>query len=404
MTIKKVTTGVHKGQWQVRIQPVDKVTGKRVNFKAQFCDSKTKARKIEAEMWEKFENGFNYQKANNKFSDVFSSYVKKHISDGYWSTNTQRAWKYSEQVFKMYFPKTTLQNMNQELIRRFARQYVKDHNSSASENSVIAKLLTHLRKFFKPLVGRYFEENPVPERPLSKFFRKDEIVSQQKYHILTNDEYGKLKTAIKNNLHIYSPTKSVSKLAVWIGLETGMRPQEIQALTWDSLIADKQNSYFIIEDSWNGSSNSLNGHLKSRKVGESRKTLPISDELKSTLLDFKVIQREFLDSKEIRNKNDFILLNLNNYKKSFNGIPVDQHRMNDMLHILGKKAGIEIAPNEKWSMYALRHSAATKLGNTPGMSYPWAASRLGHTLAQFMRTYVHVDQDINQEMESKWLA
>ena len=294
--------------------------------------------------------------------------------------------------------------MNQELIRGFARQYVKDHNSSASENSVIAKLLTHLRKFFKPLVGRYFEENPVPERPLSKFFRKDEIVSQQKYHILTNNEYGKLKAAIKDNLHIYSPTKSVSKLAVWIGLETGMRPQEIQALTWDSLIADKQNSYFIIEDSWNGSSHSLNGHLKSRKVGESRKTLPISDELRSTLLDFKVIQREFLDSKEIRNKNNFILLNLNNYKKSFNGIPVDQHRMNDMLHILGKKAGIEIAPNEKWSMYALRHSAATKLGNTPGMSYPWAASRLGHTLAQFMKTYVHVDQDINQEMESKWLA
>ena len=98
------------------------------------------------------------------------------------------------------------------------------------------------------------------------------------------------------------------------------------------------------------------------------------------------------------------MLNLCNYKKASLGIPVNQHRMNDMLHKLGKLANLKILRNEKWPMYSLRHSAATKLGNTPGMSYPWAASRLGHTLAQFMRTYVHVDQDINQEMESKWLA
>lgn len=404
MTVKKVTSGTHKGQWQVRIQPVDRITGKRVNFKAEFCNSKTKAKKLEAEMWQKFENGFNYQKANDKFSDAFSKYVKKHISDGYWSINTQRSWEYSERVFKIYFPKVTLQNMNQELIRNFARQYVKDHHSSASENAVIAKLLTHLRKFFKPLVGRYFEENPVPERPLTKFFRKDEIVSKQKYHLLTNNEYNKLTTTIKKNLNICSPTKSVSKLAVWIGLETGMRPQEIQALKWDNLVTNKTNGYFIIDNSWNSSSNSLNGHLKSRNIGESRKTLPISNDLKNILLSFKIIQHEFLNSKGIKNKNNFILLNLNNYKKSYSGIPVDQHRMNDMLHVLGKKADIKIASNERWSMYALRHSAATKLGNTPGMSYPWAASRLGHTLSQFMKTYVHVDQDINEKMENKWLA
>lgn len=30
--IKKVNKGRHIGQWKVRIQPVDKVTGKRISF------------------------------------------------------------------------------------------------------------------------------------------------------------------------------------------------------------------------------------------------------------------------------------------------------------------------------------------------------------------------------------
>ena len=32
------------------------------------------------------------------------------------------------------------------------------------------------------------------------------------------------------------------------------------------------------------------------------------------------------------------------------------------------------------SMYTCRHTVATKLGNTQGMSYPWVANRLGHSL------------------------
>ena len=49
-------------------------------------------------------------------------------------------------------------------------------------------------------------------------------------------------------------------------------------------------------------------------------------------------------------------------------------------------------------MYTCRHTVATKLGNTPNMSYPWAASRLGHSLQMFMRTYVHPDKDLDQSM------
>lgn len=68
-----------------------------------------------------------------------------------------------------------------------------------------------------------------------------------------------------------------------------------------------------------------------------------------------------------------------------------------MLKQLSKKVGVN-NQNLNVSMYTCRHTVATKLGNTLGMSYPWAASRLGHSLKMFMRTYVHVDEDRNEEM------
>lgn len=91
------------------------------------------------------------------------------------------------------------------------------------------------------------------------------------------------------------------------------------------------------------------------------------------------------------------MLNITDYNLCSLGYPITQKSMNDMLKRLSRK--VEINNQElNISMYTCRHTVATKLGNTPGMSYPWAASRLGHSLKMFMRTYVHVDEDRNEEM------
>ena len=71
--------------------------------------------------------------------------------------------------------------------------------------------------------------------------------------------------------------------------------------------------------------------------------------------------------------------------------------MNDMLKRTAKKVEVNNG-SLAVTMYTCRHTVATKLGNTPNMSYPWAASRLGHSLQMFMRTYVHPDKDLDQSM------
>lgn len=137
--------------------------------------------------------------------------------------------------------------------------------------------------------------------------------------------------------------------------------------------------------------------MKSRPHGESRLTLPLSEPLLQLLNKFRHCQLELLRENGLTNFNDRILLNITDYHLCALGYPITQKSMNDMLKQLSKKVGVN-NQNLNISMYTCRHTVATKLGNTPGMSYPWAASRLGHSLKMFMRTYVHVDEDRNEEM------
>lgn len=57
--IKKVNKGKHVGKWKVRIQPVDKVTGKRISFPVKYASSKKEAVKLERQLWAEYEEGLN---------------------------------------------------------------------------------------------------------------------------------------------------------------------------------------------------------------------------------------------------------------------------------------------------------------------------------------------------------
>lgn len=106
--------------------------------------------------------------------------------------------------------------------------------------------------------------------------------------MLTDDELRAFKQLIQIDLQRLPIQPWVTRLALWVECETGMRPQEIQALKYENLIQDEDHWVFRINDSYSEMTKQLNGHLKSRKLGESRLTPLISEQLYQTIQDFKV--------------------------------------------------------------------------------------------------------------------
>lgn len=399
MAITKMEVGIHKGQYQVRIQPVNPVTKKRIKIPVQYTGSKQEARKIEGELWAKVKGGYDYDQAASFVPDCLADFIDHQGTLRGWSKRTRSAWNNTLGIISEYFEGVRMERLTEDVVRSFARKFITDRHLTVGPNSVIARVLVHMRAFCHYYVGAVFLRNPVPRGAINVFFKEEEQSLKQERYTLRREEVDELVAEIKKELDFSNPLICISRLAIWVDLQTGMRPQELQALRWSNLVGDDENGYYFhINDAWNDVSKKLNGHLKKRKHGESRDTLPISSELKESLDKYHRTQKQYLQEKKIVNERDLIFLNLNDYQKSASGYPVCQTSLNEMLKRLGDKIGIDT--DLKWSLYSLRHTVATKLANTPGISYPWAASVLGHTVSVFMKTYVHVNEEIDGKMRN----
>lgn len=160
---------------------------------------------------------------------------------------------------------------------------------------------------------------------------------------------------------------------------------------------------FRISDSWSDLAKSFNGSLKARPKGESRTLLPIPKDVIEVVKDYQVKQNEFLAEHSLINPLDLIFLNLHDYKKASNKEPITQKGFNYMLKEVCNKLDIK-SDGKRMSFYSFRHTTCTQLANTPKMSYPWAAEKMGHSLNMFMTTYVGLSDDINKAMGNLWIG
>lgn len=396
-----MTTGKHKGEYQVRIQPINKITGKRESWPVDYASNRKTAKSLERQMWADYEEGLQLADGSAIFADEFQKYIEQRKNTI--SLVTYRDWDNSSKEFKKYFKNTKIRDVTERLVEQFAHDFVRKHKATIGRATVIDHHLTHMRSFFKELVGKVIKENPVPEQYLDKFFRKSDFsISKQRY-LFTNTELKAIKAQIQTELNNTTIANWGTRLAIWIDLETGMRPGEIQALRFKNITAEDGYPTFKINDSWSDYSRKFNGTLKARPKGYSRYCLPISQDLVDFINTYNKQQKEFLKYHGLTNPKGLIFLNLHDYKTCANNIPITQKSMNEMLKKICGKLNIS-GNGSQLSMYSFRHTLCTKLANKPGISYPWAAERMGNSLSIFMRVYVKADRDINRKMMDNWMS
>lgn len=399
--IKKMTTGRHKGEYQVRIQPINKITGKRENWPVDYASNRSTAKALERQMWADYEEGMQLADGNAVFAEEFRKYINRKKNTI--SPVTYRDWNNSANEFEKYFKNTKIKDISERLVEQFARDFIRKHKATVGRATVIDHRLTHMRSFFNELIGKVVKENPVPEQYLDKFFRKNEFSVRKQRYLFTNSELELIKKQIQGALNHTTIDKWGTRLALWIDLETGMRPGEIQALKFNNLITEDGYTTFKINDSWSDYARKFNGTLKARPKGYSRCCLPISQELIDFIDTYKKEQKKFLKYHGLTNPKGLIFLNLHDYKTCANNIPITQKSMNEMLKKICGELNIS-GNGSQLSMYSFRHTLCTKLANKPGISYPWAAERMGNSLSIFMRVYVKTDRDVNQKMMDNWMA
>ena len=399
--IKKMTTGKHKGKYQVRIQPINKITGKRESWPVDYASNRSTAKALERKMWADYEEGMQLVDGNAVFAGEFRKYVNRKKNTI--SPVTYRDWNNSANEFEKYFKNIKIKDVSERLVEQFARDFIRDHKATVGRATVIDHRLTHMRSFFNELIGKVVKENPVPEQYLDKFFRKNEFSVRKQRYLFTNSELELIKKQIQGDLNHTTIDKWGTRLALWIDLETGMRPGEIQALKFNNLITEDGYTTFKINDSWSDYARKFNGTLKARPKGYSRCCLPISQELIDFIDTYKKEQKKFLKYHGLTNPKGLIFLNLHDYKTCANNIPITQKSMNEMLKKICGKLNIS-GNGSQLSMYSFRHTLCTKLANKPGISYPWAAERMGNSLSIFMRVYVKADRDINRKMMDNWMS
>lgn len=399
--ITKVKNGKHVGKWKVRIQPVDKVTGKRISFPVKYADSKKEAVKLERKLWAEYEDGFNLSDGNAVFADAFQKYVNRRAKTI--SPVTLKAWQESANDFKAYFKQAKINKITTSLVSNYAHDYVNEHKLTVSKSSIIAKRLIHMRNFFKTLEGKTIKENPIPEGALKLFFKQSDFSVPKEWYILSSDELKQIRDLIIKDLNHSSVMNWGSKLAILIESYTGMRVGELQALKFNNVVFEDSVWTFRINNSWSDYTKSFTGALKARPKGYSRSLLPLPQEIVNLVKCYQDKQRAFLDEHKLDNPLDLVFMNLHDYKAVANNQPIKQKSLNAMFKVICKRLDIQ-SGDKQLSMYSFRHTICTNLANTPGMSYPWAAEKMGHSLQMFMNTYVGVDPDMNKQMNKLWVS
>ncbi len=171
-------------------------------------------------------------------------------------------------------------------------------------------------------------------------------------------------------------------------LETGMRPEEYLALRWRDLTGNTVSIQQVVQHNMKGGGY----YFATPKTNRSRRTVPISDELRQRLIRHRREQNEHrLKMKGTWFNHDLIFAN--EIGRPF--------QLTNIIRRYFRPITDKCELEQRITLYSLRHSCATLLlleGENPKV----VADRLGHaSVTQTLDTYSHVIEGIQDRATEK---
>ena len=110
MAIIKINSGRNKGQYRVRYQPIDPITGKKTSIPSVICSTRKEAREAEKKMVADYQAGKykHWDLLSQTLSGAFENYIKEEAQLGRWEEPTLKDWNYTLRLVKEYFNNTKL--------------------------------------------------------------------------------------------------------------------------------------------------------------------------------------------------------------------------------------------------------------------------------------------------------
>ena len=187
------------------------------------------------------------------------------------------------------------------------------------------------------------------------------IIDESKY--LQKEEVKKLKNEASRSRKYGSEHRKFTAIRNWfmieLGLNTGLRVEEITSLQGNSLLIDKDRSSIVVVGK-----------------GKKKRAIWISHDFKKTCRSYLDYKKSFgydIDSE------DYLLNNLK-------GKRISKRALQKFFKIIIKKAGLP----EHYHIHSLRHTYTTFLLMASGNNYDFASKQLGHTSIKTTQTYAGV--------------
>ena len=351
--------------WEYSFE-LGKIKGKRQRESEGGFSTKKEAEKALREALSGFESGTIINTDNISFHDFLDLYYKEYvcIHNKY---NTQVSFKTTSKKLKEYLGKYKLSTITPALCQNFVNELYREGKSPNTIKLQLTYLRMVLNYAIQPL--NLIKSNPAQKLKIPKF-EKDKNIKT-----ISLEEFDIIMNSIKPWLVKY-------RMALLIGLHTGMRETEIMGLTWDK-VNFKEKTIFVDRKLINRNNEKV---FETPKSKSSIRTIRLGETLIKALKTEKERQEKLKkEYYEFYNKqDDFVCCN-------DLGVPMSQSSLIRQCRELKKRTGID------FNFHLLRHTHATLLIEA-GANPVEVSKRLGHSNTSItLDIYSHSTSKMEQD-------